>query len=66
MSEDATENVATVARRWLAARAECGDDLRRVEGDATFEGQQRFFEVTSRLAARRRLSRFAFLASRPH
>ena len=66
MSEDATENVATVARRWHAARAERGDALRRVEGDATFEGQQRFFDVTSRLAAKRQLSRFAFLASGPH
>jgi SAM-dependent methyltransferase len=62
--EDATDNMATVADRWRAARAERSDDLRRVEGNATFEGQQRFFEVTSRLAAERRLSRIAFLATR--
>jgi len=63
-SEDRTDNMASVARRWHAARAEREDDLRRVEGDATFEGQQIFFEVTSRLAAERRLSRLAFLAAR--
>ncbi len=64
--EDATDNMATVARRWHTARAERDDALRQVEGDGTFEGQQRFFDVTSRLAAERRLSRIAFLASRPH
>ena len=62
--DDATDNMASVAGRWRAARAERGDDLRRVEGDATFEGQQNFLEVTARLAAERRLSRLAFLAAR--
>jgi SAM-dependent methyltransferase len=64
-SEDRTDNMASVAGRWHAARAERGDDLRRVEGDATFEGQQTFLEVAARLAAERRLSRLAFLAVRP-
>lgn len=64
--DDVTDNMASVARRWHTARAERSDDLRRVEGEATFEGQQRFFEVTSRLAAERRLSRFAFLAAPTH
>jgi hypothetical protein len=57
--------MTSVAGRWHAARAERGDDLRRVEGDATFEGQQTFLEVAARLAAERRLSRLAFLAVRP-
>jgi len=62
---DRTENMARTAERWHAAREARADDLRRVEGDATFEGQQRFLEVTALLAAERRLSRFAFLAVRP-
>jgi 2-polyprenyl-3-methyl-5-hydroxy-6-metoxy-1,4-benzoquinol methylase len=61
---DRTENMARIAGRWLAARAAREADLRRIEGHQTFEGQQRFFEVAERLAATRRLSRFAFCARR--
>lgn len=61
---DRTENMAQMAQRWRAAREARARDLRRVEGDATFEGQQRFFAVAARLAAERRLSRFAFHAKR--
>lgn len=61
---DRTENMARSAQQWRAARAEREADLRRVEGDATFEGQQRFLDVAARLAAERRLSRFAFRAVR--
>jgi len=59
---DRTDNMARMAASWRAARAAREADLRRIEGDATFEGQQRFLEVASRLAAERRLSRFAFRA----
>jgi SAM-dependent methyltransferase len=61
---DHTENMATVAARWAKARAEHETDLRRVEGDADFEGQQTFFEVCARLAEERRLSRIAYCAVR--
>jgi SAM-dependent methyltransferase len=60
--EDATDNMATVARRWRETRAENREGLLRLEGAETFEGQQRFFQVTSTVAAERRLSRFTFLA----
>ena len=59
---DRTENMARMAGRWLDARAARADDLRTVEGDETFEGQQHFFEVAARLAEEQRLSRFAFAA----
>jgi SAM-dependent methyltransferase len=62
--EDATENMATVAERWLAARAKRADALREIEGDETFDGQQRFLEVTARLARERRLSRFVHVAEK--
>jgi hypothetical protein len=52
------------AHRWHEARAARSTDLRSVEGDATFEGQQRFLETAARLAAERRLSRIAFRAIR--
>ena len=60
--EDRTENMATNARGWLNARARRESDLRRIEGDDTFEGQQIFFEMAAQLAEERRLSRFAVLA----
>ncbi|HSR51791.1 MAG TPA: methyltransferase domain-containing protein [Acidobacteriota bacterium] len=62
--EDHTDNMGRMAGSWRAARQEREDDLRRIEGDETFEGQQRFLEVTARLADERRLSRFAFCAQR--
>ena len=61
---DRTENMARTAQGRRDARAERSQELRRIEGDATFEGQQRFLEVAARLAAERRLSRFAFRAIR--
>lgn len=63
---DRTENMARMTDSWLRARAEREADLRRIEGDDTFDGQQRFFTTAARLAAERRLSRFAFHARRPH
>jgi RimJ/RimL family protein N-acetyltransferase/SAM-dependent methyltransferase len=61
-SDDATDNMATVARRWRSARAEHRDALVRLEGPETFDGQQRFFQMTAELASERRLSRYAFHA----
>ncbi len=61
---DRTANMARSASAWRDARARHEDDLRRIEGDATFEGQQTFLDVAARLAAERRLSRFAFRATR--
>ncbi|HJO02476.1 MAG TPA: class I SAM-dependent methyltransferase [Acidobacteriota bacterium] len=58
--EDRTENVATTAARRRSARAVREADLRRLEGDATFEGQQEFLAMATKLAVERRLSRFVF------
>jgi hypothetical protein len=60
---DRTENMAQNAAGWLAARARREKDLRTIEGDATFEGQQRFLATAATLARERRLSRFAILAT---
>jgi len=61
---DRTENMAVTAQRRREARDRHAADLRRIEGDETFEGQQRFLDVAAKLAAERRLSRFAFRAVR--
>jgi SAM-dependent methyltransferase len=61
---DRTQNMAEMAARWRAARAQHESDLRQIEGDRDFEGQQKFFEVCARLAREHRLSRIAYWAVR--
>ena len=61
---DRTENMARIAHLWFKARQKREAELRKIEGDETFDGQQTFFNVTARLASERRLSRFAFQAIR--
>jgi hypothetical protein len=39
-------------------------DLRRIEGDESFDTQQRFLDVAARIAAERRLSRIVYVAAR--
>jgi SAM-dependent methyltransferase len=60
--EDRTQNMALSAAAWLNARKRRELDLRAVEGDAGFDGQNRFLHTAATLAAERRLSRLAFLA----
>ena len=61
-SDDSTDNVATVARRWLEARAVRRQELEEDEGPTAFEGMQQFLTIVHTLAAERRLSRYTFLA----
>ncbi len=63
--EDLTEALARTASSWHAARAKRSVELKSVEGDSTFEGQQLFLEVAARVASERRLSRFAYAARKP-
>jgi SAM-dependent methyltransferase len=59
---DRTQNMAANAAGWRDARSKREAELRAIEGDETFEGQQRFLETTAILANQRRLSRIAILA----
>ena len=61
---DRTANMAEMAGRWRRARGARELDLRRIEGDATFDGQQLFLDVAATLAEERRLSRYAIHATR--
>jgi ubiquinone/menaquinone biosynthesis C-methylase UbiE len=63
--ENRTDNMAQMAQRWHDAREKRADALREIEGDETFSGQQKFFEVAARIAHDRRLSRFVYLAQKP-
>jgi SAM-dependent methyltransferase len=62
--EDVTANVADIAERRRAARASREAALREIEGDQTYEGQQEFFAIASRIARGGRLSRFAYVAEK--
>lgn len=62
--EDTTGHLAEIAGRRRHARAQRAKALGQLEGDAAFEGRQRFFEVVARLARERRLSRFAYTAEK--
>jgi SAM-dependent methyltransferase len=62
--EDRTENMAENASGWRDARSRREAQLREIEGDETYDGQQRFLETTALLASERRLSRMAILARR--
>jgi ubiquinone/menaquinone biosynthesis C-methylase UbiE len=64
--EDVTENAAVVARRWCEARARHREALLRVEDEATYEGLQQFLTTVGLVSAERRLSRFVFVARKPH
>jgi hypothetical protein len=60
--EDRTSNMAGNAAGWRAARAKREAELRKIEGDAAYFGQQRFLDTAARLAEEKRLSRFAIMA----
>lgn len=62
--EDRTQNMAENATGWLEARSRRESDLRKIEGDEVFHGQQLFLETAALLAKERRLSRFAIVARR--
>jgi SAM-dependent methyltransferase len=59
---DCTDNMAEMAARFRDARAEHETNLKDIEGEETYRGQQEFFDMTFRLAHERRLSRIAYAA----
>jgi SAM-dependent methyltransferase len=64
--EDVTDNAAEVALRWHDARARHRDALVAREGETNFDGLQRFLQCVHTLSVERRLSRYAYLAAKPH
>jgi SAM-dependent methyltransferase len=61
---DLTENASLVSRRWREARARFRDELVRMEGEAQFEGVQKFLGAVHRLTAEKRLSRVAYFVEK--
>jgi cyclopropane fatty-acyl-phospholipid synthase-like methyltransferase len=62
--QDVTDNAADVASRWHDARARHHGALVAREGDANFEGLQRFLKCVHALSVERRLSRYAYVAEK--
>jgi ubiquinone/menaquinone biosynthesis C-methylase UbiE len=62
--ENSTAPVVQQAAAWVASRSRHRADLEKIEGHEDFSGQQRFFEVTHRLALEQRQSRFTYVAER--
>lgn len=63
--DDVTASAAAVASRWHDARAHHRAALVSREGEANFEGLQRFLRCVHALSAEKRLSRYAYLAEKP-
>ena len=63
-AEDATDSMARLAEGRRRARAAHREELIAIEGESSYEAQQEFFEVASRIARERRLSRFLFVAEK--
>jgi SAM-dependent methyltransferase len=63
--EDVTDVIAGVAGRWHEARKTLASELDEVEGPEANAAFQSFLEAAHRLAAERRLSRFAYSARKP-
>jgi hypothetical protein len=63
--QDVTANAADVASRWHQARQRHREALVAREGEANFDGLQRFLRCAHTLSVEKRLSRYAYLAERP-
>jgi SAM-dependent methyltransferase len=63
--QDVTGNAAEVAHRWHDARERHRQALVAREGQANFDGLQRFLRCVHTLSLERRLSRYAYLAEKP-
>ena len=61
---DVTANVTEVAKKRRLAREKRSAAVRQVESDRTYEAQQDFLAMTSRLAGEGRLSRFVYVADK--
>ena len=62
--EDVTKNMAQLAAGLHRAREAQRMLLTQIEGESSYQGQQTFLEMTSRIAQERRLSRFLYVAEK--
>jgi cyclopropane fatty-acyl-phospholipid synthase-like methyltransferase len=63
-SDNTTPNAAAIAKRWHDARARRMAALVSIEGEANFNGLQRFLLCVHAMTSEERLSRFLYLAAK--
>jgi ubiquinone/menaquinone biosynthesis C-methylase UbiE len=63
-ARDTTAQAATISQRWRDSRARRKARLVNVEGEANFEGLQRFLSCVNTLTAEHRLVRFLYVAAK--
>jgi SAM-dependent methyltransferase len=61
---DTTADAASIAARWSAAREAHIAELLEIEGEANYEGLQRFLNCVARLMRENRLLRYLYIASK--
>ena len=61
---DTTNSAARIAKQWHQAREKRKEELVAVEGNANFEGVQRFLSCVHSLTVERRLLRYLYLADK--
>jgi ubiquinone/menaquinone biosynthesis C-methylase UbiE len=61
-AQDTTKQAAAISQRWRDARARRRKTLLKSEGEAKFEGLQRFLACVHTLTAENRLARFVYVA----
>jgi SAM-dependent methyltransferase len=62
---DLTAGAESVSKRWHDARARHREAMAGIEGDANFDGLQRFLACVHAVSRERRLSRFLYVARKP-
>jgi len=63
-ARETSEAAALISQRWHDARERRRTQLVKIEGEANFEGLQKFLETVHRLNSERRLLRFLYLTEK--
>jgi len=63
-AQDTSQQAADISQRWRDARGRRMAALQKIEGEANFEGLQRFLECVHTLTAENRLARFVYVAAK--
>ena len=61
-ARETTESAVAISARWRDAREKRKADFMEVEGEANFNGLQRFLDCVHKLCSARRLLRFLYVA----
>src|ERR1700722_12115758 len=63
-ARETTQQAAEISQRWRDARAKRKPALKQMEGEANFEGLQKFLSFVHKLTSSNRLARFLYVAEK--